>query len=111
MYMIRRFMKLHAKMEQKTYHFLHSAVELDNSAPSSASPSRISGEGSLERQEPDNGCGHFDTREPSAPCWWRGALLVAVGWGLRTCHIGIQRLAALPLQVRLQGLLQQGLLL
>ena len=104
-------MKLHTKMEQKTYHFIQNAVEIENSAPSSASPSRISGEGSLERQEPDNGCGHFDTREHSAPCWWRGALLVAVGWGLRTCHIGIQRLAALPLQVRLQGLLQQGVLL
>ncbi len=103
-------MKLHTKMKQKTYHFLHNAVELDNSAPSSASPSRLSGEGSRERQEPDNGCGHFDTREHSAP-WLRRALLVAFGWGLRTCHIGIQRLAALPLQVRLQGLLQQGLLL
>ena len=103
-------MKLHTKMEQKTYHFSQNAVELDNSAPSPASPSHVSGEGSLERQEPDNGCGHFDTREHSARCWWR-ALLVAVGWGLRTCHIGIQRLAALPLQVRLQGLLQQGVLL
>ena len=97
-------------MEQKVYHFSQNAAVMECSAPSPASPAHVSGEGSLERQEPDNGCGHFDTREHSAPGWWR-ALLVAFWWELRTCHIGIQRLAALPLQVRLEGLLQQGGLL
>lgn len=92
------------------YHFSQSAAEMESSAPSPASPSHVSGEGSLERQEPDNGRGHFDTREHSASCG-RTVLLVAFWWGLRTCHIVIQRLAALPLQVRLEGLLQQGVLL